>query len=134
MSNLLKDIKDPEDIKKLDLPALTELSGEIRERIIETVSCTGGHLASSLGVIELTLALHYVFDSPTDKIIRDVGHQSYAHKLITGREERFSTLRQYRGISGFPKRTESPHDHFGTGHSSTSISAALGMAEARELK
>ena len=134
MSNLLKDIKDPEDIKKLDLPALTELSGEIRERIIETVSCTGGHLASSLGVIELTLALHYVFDSPTDKIIWDVGHQSYAHKLITGREERFSTLRQYRGISGFPKRTESPHDHFGTGHSSTSISAALGMAEARELK
>ncbi|MEC4686275.1 MAG: 1-deoxy-D-xylulose-5-phosphate synthase [Nitrospirota bacterium] len=134
MPDMLKDIKDPDDIKKLDFPALIELTGEIRERIIETVSCTGGHLASSLGVIELTIALHYVFDSPTDKIIWDVGHQSYAHKLITGREERFSTLRQYRGISGFPKRTESPHDHFGTGHSSTSISAALGMAEARELK
>ncbi|VAX34286.1 1-deoxy-D-xylulose 5-phosphate synthase [hydrothermal vent metagenome] len=134
MSDMLKDIKGPDYIKKLDFPALIELSGEIRERIIETVSCTGGHLASSLGVIELTIALHYVLDSPTDKIIWDVGHQSYAHKLITGREERFSTLRQYRGISGFPKRTESPHDHFGTGHSSTSISAALGMAEARELK
>jgi len=134
MSDMLKDIKGPDDIKKLDLPALIELSGEIRERIIETVSCTGGHLASSLGVIELTIALHYVLDSPVDKIIWDVGHQSYSHKLITGREERFSTLRQYRGISGFPKRTESPHDHFGTGHSSTSISAALGMAEARELK
>ncbi len=134
MSDMLKDIKGPEDIKKLDLPALIELSGEIRERIVETVSCTGGHLASSLGVIELTIALHYVFNSPSDKIIWDVGHQSYAHKLITGREDRFSTLRQYRGISGFPKRTESPHDHFGTGHSSTSISAALGMAEARELK
>jgi len=134
MSDLLKDIKGPADIKKLDLSELSRLSEEIRERIIETVSCTGGHLASSLGVIELTIALHYVFDSPTDKIIWDVGHQSYAHKLITGRESRFSTLRQYRGISGFPKRTESPHDHFGTGHSSTSISAALGMAEARELK
>jgi len=131
---MLKDIKTPDDLKRLDIAALTRLSGEIRERIIETVSCTGGHLASSLGVIELTIALHYVFESPTDKIIWDVGHQSYAHKLLTGREERFSTLRQYRGISGFPKRTESPHDHFGTGHSSTSISAALGMAGARDLK
>ncbi len=134
MSEILKDIKDPEDLKKLDIAGLTRLSGEIRERIIETVSCTGGHLASSLGVIELTIALHYVFESPKDKIIWDVGHQSYAHKLITGREERFSTLRQYRGISGFPKMSESPHDHFGTGHSSTSISAALGMAGARDLK
>ncbi len=134
MSDMLKDIKGPDDIKELDFPTLIELSKEIRERIIETVSCTGGHLASSLGVIELTIALHYVFDSPTDKIIWDVGHQSYAHKLITGREDRFSTLRQYRGISGFPKRAESPHDQFGTGHSSTSISASLGMAEARELK
>ncbi|NOZ25100.1 MAG: 1-deoxy-D-xylulose-5-phosphate synthase [Nitrospirae bacterium] len=134
MSEMLKDIKTPDDLKRLDIAALTRLSGEIRERIIETVSCTGGHLASSLGVIELTIALHYVFESPTDKIIWDVGHQSYAHKLLTGREERFSTLRQYRGISGFPKRTESPHDHFGTGHSSTSISAALGMAGARDLK
>ncbi len=131
---MLEEIKGPEDIKGLDIPALYRLAGRIRERIIETVASTGGHLASSLGVVELTIALHYVFDSPVDRIIWDVGHQSYPHKLITGRAERFSTLRQYRGISGFPRRSESPHDHFGTGHSSTSISAALGIAEARQLK
>ncbi len=132
--HLLEEIRDPRDLKKLDLSSLHRLAEEIREKIIQTVASTGGHLASSLGVIELTLALHYVFESPRDKIIWDVGHQSYPHKLVTGRADRFQTLRQFRGISGFPKRSESPHDHFGTGHSSTSISAALGMAEARELK
>ncbi len=130
---MLNDISGPEDIKQLTPDELTSLAGEIRQRIINTVSCTGGHLASNLGVIELTLALHCVFDSPVDKIIWDVGHQSYTHKLITGRESNFDTLRQYKGISGFPKMSESPHDSFGTGHSSTSISAALGIATARQL-
>ena len=106
----------------------------MRQRIIETVSMTGGHLAPNLGVVELTLALHYVFDAPRDKIIWDVGHQSYTHKLLTGRRDRFHTLRTYGGISGFPKRDESPYDAFDTGHSSTSISAALGIATAKKIK
>ncbi len=131
---MLENINSPSDLKKLSLDELRELAGEIRDKIIETVSCTGGHLASNLGVVELTIALHYVFDSPEDRIVWDVGHQSYAHKLITGRGPRFHTLRQFKGISGFPKRSESPHDHFGTGHSSTSISAALGMAAALKMK
>jgi 1-deoxy-D-xylulose-5-phosphate synthase len=113
---------------------LYQLAGEIREKIIDTVSVTGGHLASSLGVVELTIALHHVFDSPRDKIIWDVGHQCYPHKLLTGRRGTFNTLRQYNGLSGFPKREESPHDAFNTGHSSTSISAALGMSVAKSLK
>lgn len=125
----LSEIKSPEDIKVLSLDELSELAHEIRDVIIKRVSINGGHLASSLGVIEITLALHYVFRSPVDKIIWDVGHQCYPHKLITGRFDRFHTLRQHGGISGFPRRDENPHDAFGTGHSSTSISAALGMAE-----
>ena len=114
--------------------ALNELAAEIREYMIEVISKNGGHLAPNLGVVELTLALHKVFNCPKDKIIWDVGHQSYIHKIITGRREAFKTLRQYNGISGFPKIQESKYDAFGTGHSSTSISAALGMAIARDLK
>lgn len=129
----LKDIDSPADLKGLSIKALEELAQEIRRTIIETVSRTGGHLAPSLGVVELTLALHYVFDAPRDKIIWDVGHQSYAHKLITGRRERFHTLRTLGGISGFPKRAESPYDTFDTGHSSTSISAGLGIATALKV-
>ncbi len=129
---MLEDIKSPDDIKGLDTEKLEELAGEIRETIIDEVSRSGGHLAPSLGVVELSLALHHVFDTPKDKLIWDVGHQAYAHKLLTGRYERFSTLRQYKGLSGFPKMEESPYDAFGTGHSSTSISAATGMIEARD--
>jgi len=125
---LLSTISNPQDLKKLTPELLPQLAQEIREKIIATVSRTGGHLAPSLGVVELTIALHYVFNTPRDKIVWDVGHQAYAHKLLTGRQERFHTLRQYGGISGFPKRLESPYDAFDTGHSSTSISAALGMA------
>ena len=131
---LLDTVNNPQELKKLPPELLPQLAQEIRARIISTVSHTGGHLAPSLGVVELTIALHYVFDSPRDKIIWDVGHQAYAHKLLTGRQDRFHTLRQYGGISGFPKRSESPHDAFDTGHSSTSISAALGMAAGRCLK
>jgi len=127
---LLDKINDPKDLKDLSLEELEKLAEEIRQVIIETVSKTGGHIAPSLGVVELTLAVHNVFDSPKDKIVWDVGHQSYAHKLITGRREQFHTLRQYGGISGFPKRSESIHDTFDVGHSSNSISAGLGMAEA----
>ncbi|MBV6341291.1 1-deoxy-D-xylulose-5-phosphate synthase [Candidatus Magnetobacterium casense] len=128
----LKEIKTPASIKRLCIEELKDLAQEIREVIIKQVSLTGGHLASNLGVIELTLALHYVFNSPIDKIIWDVGHQSYPHKLLTGRLDRFPTLRQHGGLSGFPKREESQHDPYGTGHSSTSISAALGIVEGRE--
>ena len=130
---LLEAVNNPQDLKKLPPELLPQLAQEIREKIIATVSKTGGHLAPSLGVVELTIALHYVFDCPRDKIIWDVGHQAYAHKLLTGRQDRFQTLRQYGGLSGFPKRSESPYDAFDTGHSSTSISAALGMAAARCL-
>jgi len=130
---LLDNISSPEDIRKLDLAQLETLADEIREFLIERVSVTGGHLASNLGVVELTLALHKVFQTPRDKIIWDVGHQSYIHKIITGRRERFETLRQLGGISGFPKHCESEYDCFDTGHSSTSISAALGFARARDI-
>jgi 1-deoxy-D-xylulose-5-phosphate synthase len=133
MSGILENLESPADLKGLSLAELENLAEEIRETIIDTVAANGGHLASSLGVVELTIALHRVFDSPTDKIVWDVGHQAYAHKLLTGRRERFSTLRQLGGISGFPKRDESPHDCFDVGHSSTSISAALGMAAARDV-
>jgi len=131
---LLDTVNNPQELKKLPPELLPQLAQEIREVIISTVSRTGGHLAPSLGVVELTIALHYVFDSPRDKFVWDVGHQAYTHKLLTGRQDRFHTLRQYGGISGFPKRSESPHDAFDTGHSSTSISAALGMASGRCLK
>jgi 1-deoxy-D-xylulose-5-phosphate synthase len=131
---VLDQIHISHDVKKLDLEELERLCHEMREEILSTVSKTGGHLASNLGVVELTAALYFVFDFPKDKLIWDVGHQSYAHKLLTGRRNRFHTLRQYEGISGFPKRDESPYDAFDSGHSGTSISSALGMAEARRLK
>ncbi len=134
MVSILDRIDSPQDLKGLSLGELETLASELREEIIGVVSQNGGHLAPNLGVVELTLALHYVFDTPTDKIIWDVGHQAYAHKLITGRRDRFHTLRRYKGISGFPKREESPYDCFGTGHASTSVSAALGMAQARNLR
>lgn len=133
-TRILENINSPEDIKNLDTKKLNQLSKEIREFIIDSVSKTGGHLASSLGVVEVTLALHYVFDFKEDKIVWDVGHQAYIHKILTGRKNMFGTLRQYNGLSGFPKITESDYDHFNTGHSSTSISATVGMAVARDLK
>lgn len=130
----LDKIDSPEDLKRLDRSQLPELAKEIRRVIIETVSRTGGHLAPSLGVVELTIALLYVFDPPRDKIIWDVGHQAYAYKLLTGRRDRFHTLRQHGGLSGFTRMTESPYDAFSTGHASTSISAGLGIAYGRCLK
>lgn len=132
--NILDTINSPADVKRLSIPELKQLAEEIRQFLISVISRTGGHLAPNLGVVELSLALHRVFSTPEDKIVFDVGHQSYIHKIITGRREAFATLRQYGGLSGFPKRTESEHDAFGTGHSSTSISAALGMAVARDLQ
>lgn len=131
---LLEQISSPKDLKKLSLAELDVLAEEIRRLIIATVEQTGGHLGANLGVVELTIALHYVLNSPEDKIIWDVGHQCYPHKLLTGRMRRFDTLRQWEGVSGFPRRCESEHDHFGAGHSSTSISAAAGMAIARDLQ
>ncbi len=133
MYKILKDINSPKDIKKLRYKDLYGLSSEIRDYIIDIVSKNGGHLASNLGVVELTIALHRVFDSPKDKIIWDVGHQCYTHKIITGRKDSFESIRTYGGISGFPKRSESVHDVFNTGHSSTSLSAALGLAKVRDL-
>jgi len=134
MPKILEKINGPADIKGLSLKELNTLAAELREVIIATCAVNGGHLAPSLGVVELTIALHRVFATPQDKIVWDVGHQAYAHKLLTGRRERFGTLRTFGGISGFPKRDESPHDAFDVGHASTSISAALGMAVGRDLK
>ncbi|PIT85885.1 1-deoxy-D-xylulose-5-phosphate synthase [Candidatus Micrarchaeota archaeon CG10_big_fil_rev_8_21_14_0_10_59_7] len=131
---LLDNIDSPSDLKRLSVAELPTLAEEVRKTIIKTVSVTGGHLAPNLGVVELTIAMHYVFNSPKDKFVWDVGHQCYVHKLLTGRRERFGTIRQYKGISGFPKMCESEHDVFGTGHASTSISAALGIAQARDMK
>lgn len=131
---MLEKINSPEDVKKLKKEEKEKLAQELREYILETVSKNGGHLASNLGVIELTIALHSVFNTPKDKIVWDVGHQAYAHKIITGRREQFKTLRQLDGLAGFPKTSESEYDSFNTGHSSTSISAALGMARAIDLK
>lgn len=131
---MLESVNSPDDIKKLNIDQLRQLAEEIRQFLIHNVSKTGGHLASNLGVVELTLALHKVFSTPTDKIIWDVGHQTYVHKIITGRKGKFDRLRCIDGIAGFPKTEESPHDCFNTGHSSTSISAALGFAKARDLK
>lgn len=134
MAVLLDTIHSPADLKRLSIEELEALTAEIRQYIIEVVSKRGGHLASSLGCVEITLALHYVFDSPSDKIIWDVGHQSYAHKIVTGRREAFVNLRTRDGISGFPSITESEHDMFGAGHASTAISAALGFAVARDIR
>ncbi len=134
MSRIIDVIDSPEDLRRLKREELPRLAQEIREEIVSVCSRVGGHLAPSLGVVELTMALHYVFDTPKDKLIWDVGHQAYAHKLLTGRRKKFKTLRQHGGISGFPKREESIYDPFGTGHSGTSISAALGIAEARDLR
>lgn len=133
-SHLLKKINSPHDLKKLKRSELSDLAKEIRKTIVDVVSISGGHLASSLGAVELSIALHYVFDTPTDKILWDVGHQAYAHKLLTGRRDQFPTLRRQGGLSGFTKRSESPYDTFTTGHSSTSISAGLGIACAKHLK
>ncbi len=129
---ILAQVNYPQDLKSLELDQLEQLIGELRNYLIDVVAKVGGHLAPSLGVVELTVALHYVFDTPTDKIVWDVGHQAYIHKILTGRKQLFPTLRQYKGISGFPKISESEYDAFGVGHSSTSISAALGMACARD--
>ncbi|SMG44711.1 1-deoxy-D-xylulose-5-phosphate synthase [Arenibacter troitsensis] len=131
---ILQHINDPKDIRSLEIVDLLQLAQELREFIIDIVATKEGHLGASLGVVELTIALHYVFNTPKDKLIWDVGHQAYGHKILTGRREIFNTNRQLGGISGFPKRTESPYDDFGTGHSSTSISAILGMALASQIK
>jgi 1-deoxy-D-xylulose-5-phosphate synthase len=131
---LLEKIDNPSDLKQLSRAELAQLAGEIRQRIVDTVAHNGGHLASSLGAVELAIAVHYVFNAPDDKIIWDVGHQAYAHKLITGRRDRFASIRQYDGLSGFTRIMESPYDAFSTGHSSTSVSAGLGMACAKSLK
>jgi len=134
MYDLLKKINSPADLRALDRKQLHEVAQELRDYLIESVSGTGGHLSSNLGTVELTVALHYVFDTPEDRLVWDVGHQTYAHKILTGRRDRMSTLRQLDGVAGFPRRVESEYDTFGTAHSSTSISAALGMAVAARLK
>jgi 1-deoxy-D-xylulose-5-phosphate synthase len=134
MTDILSRINSPADLKELTVSELEQLAAELRTFIIENVAETGGHLAPSLGVVELTVALHYVFDAPRDKIIWDVGHQAYGHKILTGRRDRFGTLRQKGGLSGFPKRVECEYDAYGVGHASTSISAAFGMAAARDRK
>ncbi|SDF34288.1 1-deoxy-D-xylulose-5-phosphate synthase [Massilia sp. PDC64] len=131
---LLDTINDPADLRKLPRTQLTPLAHELRQFLLDSVSKTGGHLSSNLGTVELTIALHYVFNTPEDRIVWDVGHQTYSHKILTGRRERMPTLRQLNGLSGFPKRDESEYDTFGTAHSSTSISAALGMAQAAKIK
>ena len=131
---ILNTINGPNDLKKLDLDSLNALSKEVAEYIHNVISEIGGHYSSPLGVVDLTIALHYVYNSPIDKLIWDVGHQAYSHKILTGRREEVSKIRQLNEISGFLKRSESPHDIFGAGHSSTSISAALGFAHVRDLK
>jgi len=131
---LLSKTNSPEELKKLEKRELTQMCHELREFIIDNVSVYGGHFGASLGVTELTVALHYVFNTPEDQLVWDVGHQAYGHKILTGRRDVFHTNRKYNGISGFPKRSESEYDTFGVGHSSTSISAALGMAEASKIK
>jgi len=134
MTALLQSINDPADLRRLPRPQLPVLAGELRNYVLESVARTGGHLSSNLGTVELTIALHYVFDTPHDRIVWDVGHQTYPHKILTGRRERMATLRQLGGLAGFPQRAESEYDTFGTAHSSTSISAALGMAVAARMK
>ena len=127
---LLDQINYPSDLKRLKKEQLTALAKELREELIDAVSVTGGHLGAGLGVVELTIAIHYLFDTPNDRLIWDVGHQAYPHKILTGRRDKIRTLRQGGGLSGFTKRSESQYDPFGTAHSSTSISAGLGMAVA----
>ena len=134
MYKYLNKVNSPQDIKNMTIDELDLLAKDIRKFLVRSISQTGGHLASNLGVVELTLALHKVFDSPKDKIVWDVGHQSYVHKILTGRKEDFKNLRQFNGMSGFPKECESEHDIFDTGHSSTSISIAQGIACARDIK
>ena len=134
MKNLLKHINSPKDLRQLSAEELPELAKELRQFIIEVIASKEGHLGASLGVVELTIALHYVYNTPIDLLVWDVGHQAYGHKILTGRKSEFHTNRQFKGLSGFPKRDESEYDTFGTGHSSTSISAALGMAIASQLK
>src|ERR1700704_867297 len=131
---LLSQISNPADLKKLDQAQLVQLCDELRQFIIDNVSIYGGHFGANLGVIELTVALHYVFNTPYDQLVWDVGHQAYGHKILTGRREEFISNRKYKGLSGFPRRSESEYDTFGVGHSSTSISAALGMAMAAKYK
>src|SRR5438477_3449747 len=131
---LLKKINSPADLKKLKPAQLHQMCDELRHFIIDNVSVYGGHFGASLGVVELTVALHYVFNAPYDQLVWDVGHQAYGHKILTGRRDVFHTNRFYKGISGFPKRTESEYDTFGVGHSSTSVGAALGMAVASKYK
>lgn len=132
MSSLLNSIESPADVKKLTMPQLLQLAEEIRERLIRSVAKTGGHIGPNLGVVELTIAMHFVFDTPADSFVFDVSHQAYVHKLLTGREKRFETIRQPGGLNGFMLRTESEHDSFGAGHAGTALSAALGMAVARD--
>jgi len=134
MYELLKTIDQPSDLRALERKQLLELAAELREFLIDSVSKTGGHLSSNLGTVELTIALHYIFDTPNDRLVWDVGHQTYSHKILTGRREKMATLRQYHGLAGFPRREESEYDTFGTAHSSTSISAALGMAVAARAR
>ena len=131
---LLDTIQSPADLRRLERERLPQLAEELRAFLLESVSKTGGHLSSNLGTVELTVALHYVFNTPHDRLVWDVGHQTYPHKILTGRRERMPTLRQLGGLSGFPQRSESEYDSFGTAHSSTSISAALGMALAARTK
>src|SRR5471032_1044530 len=131
--SILDQIKDPSDLRKLRRDQLSELARDVRNCILETVSQKkSGHLGSSLGATELTIALHYVFNTPSDKLVWDTGHQTYGHKILTGRRDRFDTIRELNGLSGFLKRDESPYDAFGAGHASTAISSALGMAVARD--
>ena len=134
MDTLLKKIQSPADLRRLSRPELRTVANELRQFVLNTVSQTGGHLGSNLGTVELTVALHYVFNTPYDRLVWDVGHQTYPHKILTGRRDQMHTLRQWGGIGGFPRRDESEYDTFGTAHSSTSISAALGMALAAQLK
>ena len=133
-TSLLSTIDDPAALRQLPRPQLRTLADELRQYLLHSVARTGGHLSSNLGTVELTVALHYVFNTPDDRIVWDVGHQTYPHKILTGRRDRMDTLRQFGGLSGFPRRDESEYDTFGTAHSSTSISAALGMALASRIK
>src|SRR5258706_10328778 len=134
LTRILDSINNPAQLRTLSVTQMRQLAEEIRHEIIEKVSAHGGHLAPNLGVVELTMALHYAFDTPRDLLVWDIGHQAYVHKLLTGRRERFHTIRQFGGLSGYLRRDESPYDTFGASHASTSISAALGMAAARDLK
>src|SRR3954463_8458667 len=132
--SLLETINGPADLRRLAPDQLQSVADEIRQYILETMSRVGGHTGASLGAVELAVALHYAFDTPRDRLVWDVGHQAYAHKILTGRREQLSTVKQYGGISGFLRRDESEYDTFGAGHASTSLSAALGMAIARDEK